>query len=221
LTYAKVSVDFNNSSNQSVSNLTAANLNASTSGATWTLNTIADSIVGEASTTTSDKALALDRIGYDFDLVLDTPTDFSATNYLFSIDSQIVRTIYLADTKINRITAYDSLGEAIFELLLMTDGGGNDGLQGRLAYIDASGVTQYLASDLPSVGSTPTTFEANSLTNCTIQLSAKGLKFAVNGNALASGVALAALPRAWKSQAFASPEMAQALPMPRVPGLTT
>lgn len=146
-------------------------------------------MVGDDASTPHNKALALDRIGYDFDLVPGTAVDFSSSDYLFSLDTQIIRTNWLVDSKINRFTGYDSAGEEIFELLLMTDGSQNDGFQGRLAYIDASGTIHYLQSDLPSVAASPTTFDVNELINSSIRLSTNGLEFSVNGAVLATGVA--------------------------------
>ncbi|MBT3201327.1 MAG: PEP-CTERM sorting domain-containing protein [Phycisphaerales bacterium] len=152
--------------------ISAGDLNAGTTGGTWTVNNDEESLIAVESTTASNHALAADRGPYDFAVAITATAPTLATDQVIvSFDSQIVRTVGTANQKKNRVIGWDSLSNKVFEIVLTTDGS-NPPLQGRLKYVNQSGTEVILANDLPSVGGNPVTFTDSNLTGLRIEMSA-------------------------------------------------
>ncbi len=186
---AILSADFNACSNQGAGNVTKANLDTGTTGGTWTINHVEDSLINRSTTDAGDKALAGDRGPYDFDLTISGTAPALSTGLVeVSLDWQIVRTLNTANVKKNYFTGYDSSSNKVFELIFTTDGTSNNA-KGRLKYVDQSGAEHTLQNGLPAVNGNPGQFVINNLTDVRLDLGATTMDIYVNDVIKANDVA--------------------------------
>ena len=155
----------------SAGNATAANLNAGTTGGTWTVNDRQESVI-VADGLNGGFALFADRGAYDFDL--SGFGDVSLSGTTISYDTYIARTTGTANEKENYFVVSDSGGDELLRLVLKTDGSAAP-LQGRLTHTNSTGNgidagnEVILADDLASEGGS--SFDPAEMFNISLELS--------------------------------------------------
>ncbi len=174
-----VAIDFEASSNGVA---TAANLNAGTTGATWSVNNIDDSIVRTGG---GNRVFNPDNGPYDYSLSGFAAAPLAATT--LSYDTYLQRTTNNTNAKKNFLTGFDSGGDEVFRLVLQTDGtnGGGATKKGRLSYVDASNTETHLISGLNSQNDSG--YTNDELNNVRLEFNESGYDIYLDDALLAAG----------------------------------
>lgn len=169
-----VSVDFNTTAASDPVNSTT--LNATTSGGTWTVNSLEESIYLESTITPGNMALQTDRGSYDFDLDFTSAAALSGTTV--SWNWQLVRKVSgNADgNRRNNMSLFDSTGDELLNVYIANTTSGSGGLG---VFVSGTGL---VASGL-SKGNADTYVEAD-MHDFELVLGASGFDVWLNGSKL-------------------------------------